>query len=203
MRDVRLRFRLVVGVTTMIAALGFATAYVATHDWFGRGDLAAMAIWSLPLSFAASGLMTALSARISRRSTGFAFAVLVPSGAILGVLWTLLAATILGGWILAFSFPVLLCWVAGGFLGGIAAALSIHPRSWPIAALLTLVGAVGILRIHTWASEPERAIRVVLKPMATEGEVDSVWINVLSRRTGRGDEHYFVPSINSNRRCPP
>ena len=116
------RFQFAVGIATIIGTLGFAAAYVALHDWLGRGDLIAMMTWSLPLACAVAELMTALSARVPRASATLAFALFVPSGAILGGLWTLLVAVVVGSWILAFSFPVLWCWVAGGFLGGLAAA---------------------------------------------------------------------------------
>jgi hypothetical protein len=125
------------------------------------------------------------------------FGILAGGGAIAGVLWTLGVALMLGGWIAAFSFTVLACWVAGGFLGGVTAADLSRPRSWPSAVLATLLGVICIARVDTYRSAPEPAIRVVLRPMATDAEVDSVWTTVLGRRTGRGDEHYFLPSLSS------
>lgn len=95
----QIRFQLAVGITTMIAALEYATAYVALNDWFGRGDLIAMMTWSLPLAFGVPVFMTALSARISRAGLPLTFAVLAASGAILGALWTLLVALVLSVWI--------------------------------------------------------------------------------------------------------
>ena len=197
MKVAQLRFQFVVGVTTVIAAVGYATTYVALHDWFGRGDLIAMMTWSLPLAFGVAVLMTALSARIARTSAALTFVLFAASGAILGVLWTVLVALVLGGWIAAFSFPVLWCWVAGGFLGGIAAAWRTHPRSWAVAGVLMLLGSIALVRLNNYASEPERAIRVVIKADANAEEVDGVWMDVLGRRTGRGAEHALLPSLSS------
>ncbi len=52
-------------------------------------------------------------------------------GVLTGVLWTFAAALILGGWIGAFSFPVLYCWAIGGLLGGLVAA-RISPEVRPL-----------------------------------------------------------------------
>ncbi len=191
------RLQLVVGVTTVITAVGYATSYVALHDWFGRGDLIAMMAWSLPLAFGVAVLMTALSARIPRASAALTFVLFAASGALLGVLWTVLVALVLGGWIVAFSFPVLWCWVTAGFLGGLAAAWRMHPRSWAVAGVLIVLGSIALVRLNNTASEPERAIRVVIKADANAEEVDSVWMDVLGRRTGRGAEHSLLPTLSS------
>ena len=197
MKVAQLRFRLVVGVTTVIVAVGYAFAYVAHHDWFGVGDLIAMTTWSLPLAFGIAGFMPALSGRISRFSAPLSYSVFAASGVMLGFLWAVLVALVLGGWIAAFSFPVLWCWVVGGFFGGLAAGWMIHPRSWTVAAVLIVLASVAIVRINNYASEPERAIRVVIKADANAEEVDSVWMDVLGRRTGRGAEHAILPSLSS------
>jgi MFS family permease len=197
MKVAQLRFPFVVGVTTVLAAVGYAATYVALHDWFGRGDLIALMTWSLPLAFGVAVLITALSARISRASAALTFVLCAVSGAMLGVLWTSLVALVLGGWIATFSFPVLWCWVAGGFLGGLAAAWMSHPRSRAVPGVLILVASIALVRINTYASQPERAIRVVIKADANAEEVDSVWMDVLGRRTGRGAEHALLPGLSS------
>jgi len=191
------RLRLAIGIATVLGAVGYAAAYVALHEWFGRGDLVAMMTWSLPFAIAVSVLMPALSARIPHARVALAFALCVAGGATVGFAWTLLASIMLGGMIYAFSFPVLLCWIAGGVLGGIIAAWWRHPRQWPTEGKLVFVGVFSLVRVQQWASQPERAIRVVIKPNANEAEVDSVWMDVLGHRTGRGAEHALLPEFSS------
>jgi len=95
------------------------------------------------------------------------------------------------------GLAVLLCWVAGGLIGGLTAAWWMHPRSWPVAGLLIVLGSIVIVRVNEYASEPERAIRIVNKANAAAEEVDSVWMDVLGHRTGRGAEHSLLPSLSS------
>lgn len=57
--------------------------------------------------------------------------------------------------------------------------------------------SISLVRVNEWASEPERAIRVVIKANANAEEVDSVWMDVLGHRTGRGAEHSLLPSLSS------
>ena len=116
-KTTQLRLRLVVGVATEIGALAAAASYIAAHQWFGRNDLPAMATWSLPLALATSWLLAALAPRLSRGGTAMAFITCVAVGAIAGVIWSVVVAVILGPWIAAFSFPVLMSWTAGGLLG--------------------------------------------------------------------------------------
>jgi hypothetical protein len=52
-------------------------------------------------------------------------------------------------------------------------------------------------QVDTYQPAPEVAVRVVLQPDATDAQVDQVWTTVLGRRTGRGDEHYLLPSLSS------
>jgi len=110
-----------------VAAVACAALYLSLNDWFGAGDLPAMVIWSLPLGGLVSFSIGRALPRGSRRSQRARTAALGTIGALTGILWTFAAALILGGWIGAFSFPVLYCWAIGGFLGGFAAA-RITPR---------------------------------------------------------------------------
>ena len=190
----------IVALATIITAVGSAAIYVALHDGFGRGDLAAMTTWTLPLAFAVSVVMRTLSSRFPNARKMLAYAMFVSAGAILGFLWTVVAALLLGGWIAAFSFPVLLCWVGGGFAGGVTAALLIHPRSWLAAGLLVALCTIVLVRINIYESAPESAIRIVMKQNANEEEVDSMFTDVLGTRTGRAghpDEHSLLPSLST------
>src|SRR5215212_9694830 len=111
-----------------------------------------MLLWSLPV-----GGLVALVARVPARLASqhpwqallAAYAAAVALGLLLGVLWTTVAASLLGPWIGAFSFPVLACWVLGAATGLVAAATAARPRAWPLgvaAVVLAGLGAAGWVR---------------------------------------------------------
>ncbi len=185
------------GVISVLGAFSAAVLYLAANAWFGAGDLFAMFLWSLPL-----GLIVAVTAGflVPRLSLGHAvtrYALLLPLGGLLGFLWTAVAAVLLGGWIGAFSFPVLFCWVAGGLLGGIAAAWLPRPQTWPAALALSVAVGGGLVPFNAYARAPEPWVRVVVKPGATPDEVDRVWTEVLERPGARPSEHAMLPGISS------
>src|SRR3954471_4643396 len=144
-----------VGIATLLTSIAVAVAYLAKNRWFGIGDLSAMVVWSVPLAI----LVAVLTGRLgrSRLISGalLRYLVLVLLGAVAGYLWTLFAAILLGGWIGAFSFPVLFCWVGAGVAGGITAAWLTQPRSWPVAAVLTFAMVLGVARLNAYARAPE------------------------------------------------
>jgi len=191
------RFKWLVGGVTLSAAVGIALAYLAANHWFGSGDLTAMVAWSVPLAMAVAVLTARLTRSLGAAGTLRYYIVLVPVGALSGWLWALCAAVILGGWIGAFSFPVLFCWVGAGVMGGVTAACLARPQSWPVSVVLVLGLAFGLAQLNADARAPEPRIRVVVKAGATQDEVEQVWTDVLGRRTGRGKEHYLLPSLSS------
>jgi hypothetical protein len=191
------RSSLLVGTATLLASVGWAAVNVATHARFGRSDLVAMTLWSLPLAIGMAVLMPRLVARLRSGNLAHAYAILVSSGLLVGGVWTIAAAIVLGAWIAAFSFPVLVCWSIGGLVGGAVAAWLKRPQSWPIAVLVVGLGASASVRVNAYASAPAPAIRVVIKPNATEGEIHRVWTDVVGRRIGQGEEHHLLPSLSS------
>ena len=105
-----------------MVATACAVLFLSLNEWFGAGDLPAMLAWSLPRG----GIVAVLAGRTLRRTSTKSRVVetsaLAAVGILAGVGWTFAAAAILGGWIGAFSFPVLYCWGIGGLAGGLAAA---------------------------------------------------------------------------------
>jgi hypothetical protein len=156
-----------------------------------------MIFWSLPLGIITAVTVGVLSRRLAVAKARWHYVALVPIGAILGLAWTIVVAFILGGWIGAFSFPVLFCWVFGGVSAGIAAAWINHPRSWPTGLLLVGIALVALGRLNAYAQAPEPQVRVVVKPGATSDEVQRVWNEVLGHPTGKRDEHYMLPELSS------
>ena len=109
-------------IVSIISAVATATLYLAFNDWFGASDLLPMFFWSLPLGALVWFAMRRAGPRFVDRRPRARTTILAAIGAVTGFLWTFLAALLLGGFIGAFSFPVLYCWTLGGLLGGVAAA---------------------------------------------------------------------------------
>lgn len=107
---------------TLAGSVGLAIGYVISNHGFGAGDLYAMGIWSLPLGGIVRLAMCQAAPRLRAARPRTRHAVLALLGGVLGYLWTAAVALTLGSWFLLFSFPVLFCWIAGGVLGGGAAA---------------------------------------------------------------------------------
>jgi hypothetical protein len=185
------------GVVAVFGAIAAALMYLASNAWFGAGDLSALIIWSVPLGVILALVLGALARRLVATGAVWPYVALIPTGAVAGYLWTLVVAAVLGPWIGAFSFPVLFCWIAGGVSAGITAAWLLRPRSWPGAALLTVVLLLSLGRLNTYARAPEPRIRVIVKARATPEEVQRVWTDVLGRPTTRPGEHTMLPGLSA------
>ncbi len=185
------------GAISVLGAIGAAVLYLATNAWFGAGDLQAMLIWSLPLGLVMTVASHRLSRRLSNAGTSLRYATLMLSGGLLGFLWTVVATLLLGAWIGAFSFPVLFCWITGGFMGGIAAAWWSKRRTWPGALALVGIVVLALRWGYGYIQAPEPRLRIIVKPGATPTEVGYVWTHVLGRPTGRPDEHALLPELSS------
>ncbi|HEX6965341.1 MAG TPA: hypothetical protein VF166_06050 [Gemmatimonadaceae bacterium] len=181
----------------MFGATGAAALYLADNAWFGAGDLWAMLFWSVPFGVLLAIVIGPLSRRLAAAATLWRYGALVPLAGVLGYLWTVIVALVLGGWIGAFSFPVLFCWVAGGLLGGVVAAWSGRPRSWPAALVLGATIALALGQLNAHARAPQPRMRVIVTPGATAAEVQRVWTEVLGRPTGPSGAHDLLPGISS------
>lgn len=188
---------LLAGFVATFGAVASAVTYLAGNSWFGTGDIWTMLLWSLPLGFMLTGVTRLLSPWLTTAGALTRYAVLLPVGGLLGVVWSFFAALLLGGWIGAFSFPVFFCWVAGGLLGGLAAAWEGRRSSWPAAVLLATAVVVALLRLNAYAQAPEPRVRVVVKAGAANEEVQQVWTHVLGRPTGRPGEHSMLEGLSS------
>jgi|SRR5688572_9464719 len=91
----------------VVVALVEAAICVELQGGFGRGDLVALGVWSLP--FGGVVAAAALVLRRARRPQGRALRTLVgvAVGAALGLLWTWMMVQMMGPWFGTFSFPVL------------------------------------------------------------------------------------------------
>jgi hypothetical protein len=187
---------LLAAVVALVMSLSGAVAFLAANDWFGAGDLPAMVVWTLPLAGLIYLCFRPVSVRLERSSAVWHYLTLVPLGGLVALGWTVGVALVLGGWILAFSFPVLFCWIAGGLAAGVFAAWLPRLRSWPAAAALAAGVVVGLLQLNAYALTPEPRVRVVLAPGTTHADEERFWREVIGRPGRRPTEHKLLEGIS-------
>lgn len=183
-------------LVAVLASVAVAVAYLATNQWFGVGDLPGMLIWSLPLGALIYLCFRPLVARLGESRALWRYAALVMVGGVLGIVWTVATMLILGGWIMAFSFPVPFCWVAAGLLAGIAAAWLPVRRSWPIASVLVVIVLLGLARLNAYAQAPEPRVRVVMAEGTSDADINTFWQEVIGRPGQRPGEFEVLEGIS-------
>jgi len=174
-----------------------AAAYVASHDWFDAGDLSSFAFWSILVALPAYPLLRLYDRHARGWGAAAAFAVAAVVGVLAGVVWTLVVATILGGWIGAFGFPVFLCWLGGSLAGFIACALARRPRAWPTALFAVAVpffGVIAVLRI-VFAQPADLLVHVA--PGTTPEQVQTIWTEVLGTPSPTGIGHAQIEGVQA------
>jgi hypothetical protein len=140
-----------------------------------------MAIWSLPLAVLVAIGARLCGARLDRWPALVAYPVAVLLGGALGLLTFVFTAFVLGGWIGAFSFPVLFCWVFGGVVSLGALVWIGRRHTWPAAVLLAFAAVVVLARANSYARAPAPRIRVYAKANATDAEVQRIWTDVIGQ----------------------
>jgi hypothetical protein len=104
-------------IACLLASSIAAIISLALQDWFGVGDLDAFYYWTTPFTVLTAIIALALNKFTTRRRPLIRYLICGFIGLVLGYVWTMFVAYSLGQWFYAFSFPVGLCWMAGGFLG--------------------------------------------------------------------------------------
>jgi hypothetical protein len=99
-----------------------ALVELSGSNWFGAGDLRALAFFTLPLLLILAVIGVALARKLAQRPIWIGVVIGATGGVGVGFLWTLANALHLGPWFGAWSVPVLLCWTTGGALSLVAAA---------------------------------------------------------------------------------
>jgi hypothetical protein len=90
---------------------------LALQEWFGVGDLDAFYYWTAPFAVLIALIALAANRLTIKRRLFFRYLMCGFIGLVLGYGWTLFVAYSLGPFFYAFSFPVGLCWMAGGLIG--------------------------------------------------------------------------------------
>jgi hypothetical protein len=179
------------GPTLLLAAVSWAVALVdvARDYWFGAADLRPFAFWCLLAAAFAHPAMRSLQRRTARARNLVLVSVASLAGLAFGVAWTYLVALILGGWIGAFGFPVLLCWIVGSVVGFLGSAVAIRPRVWLGAAASAVALPIAAAGILAWLSQAPPDAIVYFKPGTTHEQVTHVWNEVVATPTARGTTH--------------
>ena len=155
------------GSFALLASSVVAAAIVVTAGGFGADDLAAFLVWTLPFSVVVGVTTAALAPRLSRARPAVALALAGLVAVASAVLWTIAVALVLGPFVLAFSFPVFPCWVAGA-ASGLASALGVG-ADWRrtavvaglVAPLVVFVATAALLAFAPRPAEADADIDVV------------------------------------------
>jgi cyanate permease len=113
----------VIAAVSVSLAMLFTIGYLATDEWFGRGDLPAMLSWSAIFSVPLSIILSRLARRTDAWRVWVRCVVLVLVGATIGMVWFFLLYLVLSELIYTLSFPSGLIWMASGAGAGGFAAL--------------------------------------------------------------------------------
>ena len=187
---------IVAAITAGASAVAMAKGYIVANNGFGSGDIPAMVTWSVPLALLVYLCFRPITRRISSSSGVWAYLLMAPVGAVVGLIWTIMASLVLGGYMAAFSFPIVLCWVGGGILAGLVAALMTAPKWWPMAIAVSLLTVFVFARATSYAqSSPSHAIRVVLAPGLSNSDVDRFWREVIGGANPKASGHVLADGI--------
>ncbi len=157
-------------VAFFASAWGVAAAVVAANGGFGSGDLPAFALWSVPPALLLHPLTAGLALASARWHAGATFLAVGGVAAGFAVAWTQLVAFVLGPYVMAFSFPVAFCWLAGSIVGlGVGLARR-RPRVGRFSPLVLVVPA-GFLLILLGA-QPKRPPDLLIEPSSQASQQD-------------------------------
>lgn len=118
--------------TLLVSALA-----VLFNDGFGARDLWVFSFWSFPFALTVGGLGVVLTKQFGLVHLSYRCTMFVLCGTVIGILWTIVVTLLMGAWFMAFSFPVLFCWIAGGISGTIVVVNS--GATYPIKKTLLYV----------------------------------------------------------------
>ena len=104
-------------IACLLASSVAAVISLALQEWFGVGDLDAFYYWTAPFTVLTAIIALVLNSLTTKRRPLIRYLICGFIGLVLGYVWTIFVAYSLGPWFYAFSFPVGLCWMAGGLLG--------------------------------------------------------------------------------------
>jgi hypothetical protein len=178
-----MRRPILLGLSTTLAAVAIAAAFaLATH---GRvSELLGFAVWSLPLGFVVG--FAARKPRVRRWHPFIHGAIAIFSGFMSGVTLTVIGWFMIGGWMLAWDFPVLYCWSLAGVSGFLAAA-ALDGRVSVVQAPVVFVAAILPIAALLWiGNRPEPAVLVIYRDHPTRDAAQFVLDSILTKPHSSG-----------------
>lgn len=127
-RDIN-RVRITVAVWSYATSVLIAIIWFSKQDWFGINDLKGFSIISIGFAFGASLLGTRIATIVRSKSRTLKYSIGVIAGVLYGTASVMALTLLIGMWILAFSFPIILCWGMGGIFGFVAGIISLKSRN--------------------------------------------------------------------------
>jgi hypothetical protein len=166
-------------LTCLIAA----AVVLYLQDWFGKGDIDAFILWTVPF---ATGLSVAGATIISlfrKRPFLLRLLFIVLMAGLLSLAWIYCMALVLGPWIGAFSIPVLYLWIIGSFFQLLFLDLRLPEQpekqktskiifgvlSFPLTAIAVVVGLFLFSFAISYLRRPEK--ETFLIPEGYKGNV--------------------------------
>jgi hypothetical protein len=157
-------------VASFATAWGIAAAIVASNGGFGAGDLPEFAFWSLPPALLLHPLVARLDSVSARWHAGLVFLAGGAVAAVLALAWAQLVALALGPYIMAFSFPVVLCWLAGSTIGLAVGLVRHRPQAGQLSPLVLVVPAVLLFTLVI--ARPQRPPDLLIEPSSLASQQD-------------------------------
>ncbi len=158
-------------ISTLIAVV-----YVIKNNGSGSGDLSGFLFWSCFAGLLAYPFLRLFSRWCTNRSLISAYIVGAIVASIYVVCWTYLVSMILGPWMMAFSFPVFICWLGGSMSAFLLVVVEKNVATWPIAiVVLLLTPALIAWGIEKSSPIPPPDIHVILKPGVSPNQVEGAW----------------------------
>jgi hypothetical protein len=177
----------VVGVLTVVASVALA-AVAPNRVVGGTHELLGFALWSIPLGFAVARLGQRWSfARLAPASRAAAASA---TGLLLGVAWTLIGWILVGGYMLAWDFPVFYCWALGAALGMLYGAWAQRSIRFAQVAFGVCVAVVPLSALAWQSTRPQPAVVIVYRESGERDAAQYVLDSVLStpHKSGVGRE---------------
>jgi uncharacterized membrane protein len=116
-------------------------------------------------------------------------------GTAIGIVWCVVALVGLGPWLGAFSFPVLIVWVAAAGLSSTLAVWQTAARARMAVGVTSALILVGVGLSYRYALTPDPSVRVYVIANATDEEVSAVWSDVLGAHRAPPYENELLPEL--------
>ena len=174
----RFAYRVAITAATVLIAVVLAGLFAQIRRG-GTSELPGFSLWSLPLALT----IALVSGRVTRASWRPLTQGIVAAlcGMAIGIGWTFVGWFLVGGWMLAWDFPVLYCWAIAGAAGlALGSALlrssAARPALTGFTAALLPLGALWLQ-----GTKPQPAVLIVYRDHPEYDAAQRVLDSVLTR----------------------